>query len=124
MSHGGKLLTMAFPDTTKSVRPKSSLHYTLIITFRHSNLSQHKSHLSIRNRTYQLGGPRGHAKNELHWPIEAGKIEMRRDEIDQWISNNQETCLFCAESLLVKKKTQRLDERPLPHHRNVPRGCT
>ena len=24
-----------------------------------------------------------------------------KDEIDQWIANNQETCLFCAEPLLV-----------------------
>ena len=25
-----------------------------------------------------------------------------KDKIDEWISNNQETCVFCAESLLVK----------------------
>ena len=24
-----------------------------------------------------------------------------KDEIDQWIANNQETCLFCADPLLV-----------------------
>ena len=29
------------------------------------------------------------------------EIRKPKDEIDQWISNNQETCLFCADPLLV-----------------------
>ena len=29
------------------------------------------------------------------------KIRKPKDAIDQWISNNQETCLFCADPLLV-----------------------
>ena len=29
------------------------------------------------------------------------EIRKRKDEIDQWIANTQETCLFCADPLLV-----------------------
>ena len=28
-------------------------------------------------------------------------IKKPKDEIDQWIANSQETCLFCADPLLV-----------------------
>ena len=42
--------------------------------------------------------------------------EMRKpkDAIDQWIKITQETCLFCADPLLVSK-LQRFCERPRPH---------
>ena len=39
-----------------------------------------------------------------------------KDKIDQWIAKTKETCLFCAEPLLVRK-TQKLSEGPMPHHR-------
>ena len=44
-----------------------------------------------------------------------------KDKIDQWIANNQEACLFCAEPLL-QKKFQRRSKRPLPHNGQLPRG--
>ena len=45
------------------------------------------------------------------------------DDLEQWNTNNQETCLFCAESS-AGTKLQRLGERSLPHHGEVPRGST
>ena len=36
-------------------------------------------------------------KKGIYWPKRERK---ERDKIDQWIANNQETCLFCAEPLL------------------------
>ena len=41
-----------------------------------------------------------HGKKTLYG---AANRKKRKDEIDQWIANNQETCLFCADLLLVAK---------------------
>ena len=38
------------------------------------------------------------AAKSRYVPYERGQP---KDEIDQWIANNQETCLFCADPLLV-----------------------
>ena len=41
------------------------------------------------------------AANSRYAPCE---IRKPKDAIDQWITINQETCLFCAEPLLVPSK--------------------
>ena len=45
-----------------------------------------------------------------------------KDAIDLWIAKTQETCLFCADPLLVANF--RLSERPRPHDGEIPRGST
>ena len=53
-------------------------------------------------------------KRSSSYPTEEKNV---RDQIGQWISNNQETWLFCAKPLLVPKH-RLISERPLPHNRD------
>ena len=59
------------------------------------------------------------AANNRYAPRE---IRKPKDAIDQWITINQETCLFCADLLLVANL--RFCERPRPHDRKISRCCT
>ena len=53
-------------------------------------------------------------KRSSSYPTEERNV---RDQIGQWISNNQETWLFCAKPLLVPKH-RLISEIPLLHNRN------
>ena len=48
--------------------------------------------------------------------------QKNKHKIDQWIAKTKETCLFCAEPLLIKK-TQGLSEGAMPHHRTDGRAA-
>ena len=77
----------AISATKVCTKTSISTRWRFLILIQENTAAKATEDATIRRQTTDIYAPR--------------EIRKPKDAIDQWIANNQETCLFCADPLLV-----------------------